>query len=173
MKSDFEINCFKIFIDADHFEPADITVRTNNNSVLVEGKHKDGGHSNNPGLCNFTETFSLPEDVLGQDIECNYLQLGILEIFAPKHHNRVGNVQVACCEELSPISSPQNPTTKMQQRNHIYAIPVNQNIEEQTQVRWYSNQQVFRSEEVNLKLLRDYKFSGQKKQLSSHSDKEK
>ncbi|KAL1469221.1 hypothetical protein MTO96_004933 [Rhipicephalus appendiculatus] len=75
---------FAINVDTRHFTPEEITVKTQDNSVVIHGKHEE--KSDDRGCYvkrEFTRRYVLPEDVDPQSVKCHLKPNGTLALEAP------------------------------------------------------------------------------------------
>ncbi|KAH6941552.1 hypothetical protein HPB50_019565 [Hyalomma asiaticum] len=76
---------FAINVDTRHFTPEEITVKTQDNSVVIHGKHEE--KSDDRGCYvkrEFTRRYVLPEDVDPESVKCHLKPNGTLALEAPR-----------------------------------------------------------------------------------------
>uniref|UniRef100_G3MKT9 SHSP domain-containing protein n=1 Tax=Amblyomma maculatum TaxID=34609 RepID=G3MKT9_AMBMU len=76
---------FAIQVDTRHFTPEEITVKTQDNCVVVHGKHEE--KSDDRGCYvkrEFTRRYVLPEDVDPETVKCHLTPNGLLALEAPR-----------------------------------------------------------------------------------------
>ncbi|KAK8780385.1 hypothetical protein V5799_018274 [Amblyomma americanum] len=76
---------FAIQVDTRNFTPEEITVKTQDNCVLIHGKHEE--KSDDRGCYvkrEFTRRYVLPEDVDPQSVKCHLKPNGLLALEAPR-----------------------------------------------------------------------------------------
>nr|XP_050041803.1 alpha-crystallin A chain-like [Dermacentor andersoni] len=76
---------FAIRVDTRHFAPEEITVKTQDNSVVIHGKHEE--KSDDRGCYvkrEFTRRYILPEDVDPETVKCHLQPNGLLALEAPR-----------------------------------------------------------------------------------------
>uniref|UniRef100_G3ML01 SHSP domain-containing protein n=3 Tax=Amblyomma TaxID=6942 RepID=G3ML01_AMBMU len=76
---------FAIQVDTRHFTPEEITVKTQDNCVVIHGKHEE--KSDDRGCYikrEFTRRYVLPEDVDPQSVKCHLNPNGLLALEAPR-----------------------------------------------------------------------------------------
>ncbi|XP_075731416.1 alpha-crystallin A chain-like [Rhipicephalus microplus] len=76
---------FAIRVDTRHFAPEEISVKTQDNCVIIHGKHEE--KSDDRGCYvkrEFTRRYVLPEDVDPQTVKCHLTPGGLLALEAPR-----------------------------------------------------------------------------------------
>uniref|UniRef100_A0A131YD65 Crystallin, alpha B n=1 Tax=Rhipicephalus appendiculatus TaxID=34631 RepID=A0A131YD65_RHIAP len=76
---------FAISVDTRHFTPEEISVKTQDNCVIIHGKHEE--KSDDRGCYvkrEFTRRYVLPEDVDPQSVKCQLTPTGYLALEAPR-----------------------------------------------------------------------------------------
>lgn len=76
---------FAINVDTRHFAPEEVTVKTQDNCVIIHGKHEE--KSDDHGCYvkrEFTRRYVLPEDVDPQTVKCHLTPGGYLALEAPR-----------------------------------------------------------------------------------------
>ncbi|XP_077548999.1 alpha-crystallin A chain-like [Haemaphysalis longicornis] len=76
---------FAINVDTRHFAPEEISVKTENNCVVIHGKHEE--KSDDRGCYvkrEFTRRYVLPEDVDPESVKCHLKPNGHLALEAPR-----------------------------------------------------------------------------------------
>lgn len=94
---------FQVCLDVQHFQPNEISVRTENNSVVVHAKHEE--KKDNHGFISreFTRRYDLPEGFKVEDITSSLSSDGILSIKAPHVTPAVeGNVRHVQIQQTGP-----------------------------------------------------------------------
>ncbi|XP_026462567.1 protein lethal(2)essential for life-like [Ctenocephalides felis] len=75
---------FQITLDVQQFKPKEITVKTKNNCVIVEGKHEEKQDEHGFVTRHFVRRFMLPQNHEASDVVSNLSSDGVLTITAPK-----------------------------------------------------------------------------------------
>ncbi|KAK8779091.1 protein lethal(2)essential for life-like [Amblyomma americanum] len=76
---------FSIQVDTRNFAPEEITVKTQDNCVIIHGKHEE--KSDDRGCYikrEFTRRYVLPEDVEPESVKCHLNPNGLLALEAPR-----------------------------------------------------------------------------------------
>lgn len=76
---------FAINVDTRHFTPEEVTVKTQDNCVIIHGKHEE--KSDDHGCYvkrEFTRRYVLPEDVDPETVKCHLTPGGYLSLEAPR-----------------------------------------------------------------------------------------
>lgn len=79
---------FQVCLDVQHFKPNEISVKTENNTVVVHAKHEEKEDSHGYISREFTRRYELPDGFKADDIISSLSSDGILSIKAP-HANAI------------------------------------------------------------------------------------
>ncbi|CAH0731569.1 unnamed protein product, partial [Brenthis ino] len=74
----------QINLDVQHFSPEEISVKTANGFVIVEGKHEEKQDQHGYVSRQFVRRYALPEGTLPETVESKLSSDGVLTITAPK-----------------------------------------------------------------------------------------
>lgn len=74
---------FTVKLDVKNFAPKEITVKTIDDNIIVEGKHEENCEEKGHITRHFIKTFSLPEGHEAEDVVSSLSKNGILTITAP------------------------------------------------------------------------------------------
>jgi crystallin, alpha B len=77
-------DAFQVSIDVQQFSPNEISVKTNDHSVLIEGKHEERQDQNGFISRQFTRRYTLPPGCNANTISSELSSDGVLTIKAPK-----------------------------------------------------------------------------------------
>lgn len=75
---------FQINLDVQHFSPEEISVKTVDGFVVVEGKHEEKQDQHGYVSRQFVRRYALPEGTLPETVESRLSSDGVLTITAPK-----------------------------------------------------------------------------------------
>nr|AHW45923.1 small heat shock protein [Plutella xylostella] len=75
---------FQVNLDVQHFAPEEITVKTVDGCVVVEGKHEEKEDDHGYVSRSFKRRYTLPEDCNPEAVESRLSTDGVLTILAPK-----------------------------------------------------------------------------------------
>ncbi|XP_026733972.1 protein lethal(2)essential for life-like [Trichoplusia ni] len=75
---------FQVNLDVQHFSPEEITVKTVDGYVIVEGKHEEKKDEHGFISRQFTRRYALPENCDPATVESRLSSDGVLQIIAPK-----------------------------------------------------------------------------------------
>ncbi|XP_050685656.1 protein lethal(2)essential for life-like [Leptidea sinapis] len=75
---------WSINIDVQHFSPDEITVKTSEGCIVVEGKHEEKQDEHGFVTRHFVRKFKLPQDLNIDAIESRLSSDGVLTVLAPK-----------------------------------------------------------------------------------------
>lgn len=98
---------FQVILDVQQFAPNEITVKTSNNSIIVEGKHEEKQDEHGYISRHFVRRYILPVDHDINDVVSTLSSDGILTVTAPKKSLKPQNT-----ERVVPITQtgPAKPT---------------------------------------------------------------
>ncbi|KAL0859513.1 hypothetical protein ABMA27_010669 [Loxostege sticticalis] len=76
---------FQINLDVQHFAPEEISVKTADGYIVVEGKHEEKKDEHGYISRSFTRRYALPEGTQPETVESRLSSDGVLTITAPRH----------------------------------------------------------------------------------------
>ncbi|XP_049881543.1 protein lethal(2)essential for life-like [Pectinophora gossypiella] len=82
IKSDKEK--FQVNLDVQHFAPEEISVKTSDGYVVIEGKHEERKDEHGFVSRHFKRRYALPEDCNPETVESKLSSDGVLTVIAPK-----------------------------------------------------------------------------------------
>lgn len=82
IKSDKEK--FQVNLDVQHFSPEEISVKTADGYIVVEGKHEEKKDHHGYISRQFTRRYTLPEGCVPETVESKLSSDGVLSVIAPK-----------------------------------------------------------------------------------------
>lgn len=97
---------FQVSLDVQHFQPNEISVRTENNSVVVHAKHEE--KQDNHGFISreFTRRYELPDGFKVEDVTSSLSSDGILTVKAPHVNPAIeGKVRQIQIQQTGPARS--------------------------------------------------------------------
>lgn len=74
----------KVSLDVQQFTPSEITVKTVENAVIVEGKHEEKADEHGFVSRHFVRRYVLPKDIEVENVISSLSSDGVLTITAPK-----------------------------------------------------------------------------------------
>jgi len=75
---------FSVKLDVHQFHPDEVTVKTKDNSLIIEAKHEEREDSHGFIARHFVRRYIMPDDVKVEQLACNMSSDGILELCAPR-----------------------------------------------------------------------------------------
>lgn len=75
---------FEVKLDVQQFTPEEVTVKTVDKFVVIEGKHEEKQDEHGYITRHFTRKYLLPEWVKTDGVQCNLSSDGVLTVTAPK-----------------------------------------------------------------------------------------
>ncbi|CAG9796130.1 unnamed protein product [Diatraea saccharalis] len=75
---------FQINLDVQHFAPEEISVKTADGFIVVEGKHEEKRDEHGYVSRQFSRRYALPKDVIADRVESKLSSDGVLTIVAPR-----------------------------------------------------------------------------------------
>lgn len=74
---------FQVCLDVQHFQPNEITVKTENNSIVVNGKHEEKQDEHGYISREFTRRYELPKGFKIEDVTSSLSSDGVLSVKCP------------------------------------------------------------------------------------------
>lgn len=94
---------FQVNLDVQHFKPSEISVKTVNNSIIIEANHEEREDSHGYVSRKFTRRYDLPEEFKAKDVISSISSDGILSIKCPKSEPAIeGNVRHIQIQQTGP-----------------------------------------------------------------------
>lgn len=75
---------FQVCLDVEHFQPNEISVKTENNSIVINAKHEEKKDNHGYISREFTRRYELPKDFKIEDVTSSLSSDGVLSIKCPK-----------------------------------------------------------------------------------------
>lgn len=98
---------FKVNLDVQQFKPDEITVKTVNNFIIVEGKHEERQDEHGFISRQFQRRYKLPDDAEADTVVSELSSDGVLTIYAPKKQ-----LPPSSGERIVPIAHTKVPALK-------------------------------------------------------------
>ncbi|CAH2060791.1 unnamed protein product, partial [Iphiclides podalirius] len=99
----FDKDKWQINIDVQHFAPDEITVKTADGFIVVEGKHEEKKDEHGFVSRQFTRRFKLPDDINPDAIESRLSSDGVLTVVAPAKVNLLKGERVVPICHTGPV----------------------------------------------------------------------
>lgn len=102
---------FQVCVDVQHFQPNEIEVKTENNTVIVHAKHEEKVDEHGYISREFTRRYQLPDEFKPENVVSSLSSDGVLMIKAPKpdaEGKTVHHIQVQQTGEAHPTSDEEN-----------------------------------------------------------------
>ncbi|XP_066154818.1 protein lethal(2)essential for life-like isoform X2 [Euwallacea fornicatus] len=97
---------FQVILDVQQFSPAEITVKTSGNSIIVEGKHEEKQDEHGYISRHFVRRYVLPTEHDIEGVVSSLSSDGILTVTAPKKGETVKNTdRVVPIQQTGPAKS--------------------------------------------------------------------
>ncbi|XP_068624820.1 protein lethal(2)essential for life-like [Battus philenor] len=119
----FDKDKWQISVDVQHFAPDEITVKTANGFIVIEGKHEEKKDEHGYISRQFVRRFKLPDDINPEGIESRLSSDGVLTVIAPAKENLLKGERVVPISHTGPIrkeiqeNPPQLEKEKEEQTN--------------------------------------------------------
>lgn len=114
---------FQVNLDVQHFDPEEISVKTSDGYVVIEGKHEERKDEHGYISRQFKRRYALPEDCNPETVESRLSSDGVLTVVAPKV-SESKNERAIPITHTGPVRSKQHDEEEEQQE-------VNGNAEEE------------------------------------------
>ncbi|CAK1602509.1 unnamed protein product [Parnassius mnemosyne] len=98
-------NKFQINLDVQHFAPEEITVKTSNGHVVIEGKHEEKQDEHGWVSRQFTRRYALPESCSVDAVQSRLSSDGVLTIIAPLERPQASNERVVPIIHTGPVKT--------------------------------------------------------------------
>ena len=99
-------NEFQVSMDVEHFAPNEISVKTVDNAIVVEGKHEEKEDDHGFISRHFLRRYQLPEEYDVQEVSSTLSSDGVLTIKAPKVQKAIeGKERVIQIQHTGPAAS--------------------------------------------------------------------
>lgn len=106
---------FQVILDVQQFSPNEITVKTSNNSIIVEGKHEEKQDEHGYISRHFVRRYILPSDHDINDVISSLSSDGILTVTAPKKSQKpVSTERMVPITQTGPAKSTVSPVSETQ-----------------------------------------------------------
>lgn len=94
---------FQVCLDVKHFQPNEVSVKTENNSIVVHAKHEEKRDDHGYIAREFTRRYDLPDGFKVEDVTSSLSSDGILSIKAPHVTPAIeGNVRHVQIQQTGP-----------------------------------------------------------------------
>lgn len=101
---------YQVILDVQQFTPNEITVKTNDNSIIVEGKHEEKQDEHGYISRHFVRRYVLPQDHDIREVVSTLSSDGILTITAPKRKERLtGTERIVPIVKTGPAKNTVTP----------------------------------------------------------------
>ncbi|XP_050514180.1 protein lethal(2)essential for life-like isoform X2 [Diabrotica virgifera virgifera] len=109
-------NKFQVILDVQQFAPNEITVKTNGNSILVEGKHEEKQDEHGYIMRHFVRRYVLPQTHDAENVVSSLSSDGVLTVSAPKKSEKpVASERVVPITQTGPAKSTVTPVVESPQ----------------------------------------------------------
>nr|QER78229.1 small heat shock protein Hsp17.4 [Sitodiplosis mosellana] len=92
---------FEASLDVGHFQPNEITVKTDHHSIVIHAKHEEKQDEHGYISREFTRRYDLPEGFKPEDLISTLSSDGVLSIKCPKHQG--SNVRHVQIQQTGPV----------------------------------------------------------------------
>ncbi|CAG9839457.1 unnamed protein product [Diabrotica balteata] len=107
---------FQVILDVQQFAPNEITVKTNGNSILVEGKHEEKQDEHGYIMRHFVRRYVLPQTHDAENVVSSLSSDGVLTVSAPKKTEKpVAAERVVPITQTGPAKSTVTPVVESPQ----------------------------------------------------------
>lgn len=100
---------YQVILDVQQFTPDEITVKTKNNSIIVEGKHDEKKDEHGFVSRHFVRRYVLPDDHDIDKIVSTLSSDGILTVTAPKKERHDGTERIIPITQTGPAKTVASP----------------------------------------------------------------
>ncbi|XP_017053282.1 heat shock protein 23 [Drosophila ficusphila] len=111
---------FQVCMDVSHFKPSELTVKVQDNSVLVEGTHEEREDDHGFITRHFIRRYALPEGYEADKVESTLSSDGVLTVKVPKPPalEEKGNERIVQIQQVGPahLNVKENPKETVEQK---------------------------------------------------------
>lgn len=93
---------FQVSIDVQHFDPKEITVKTVNNSIIVDAKHEEKRDKHGYISRQFSRRYNLPKGFKAEDVVSSMSSDGVLTVKAARPQAIEGNTRNVEIQQTGP-----------------------------------------------------------------------
>lgn len=94
---------FQVSLDVQHFSPNEITVKTIDNSIIVQAQHEERQDDHGYISRQFTRRYDLPQGFKAEDVVSSISSDGVLTVKAPPVNAAIeGNVRHVAIQQTGP-----------------------------------------------------------------------
>ncbi|XP_047540669.1 protein lethal(2)essential for life-like [Vanessa atalanta] len=108
---------FQVNLDVQHFNPEEISVKTTDNYVVVEGKHEEKKDDHGFVSRQFKRRYALPEGCNPELVESKLSSDGVLTITAPKTASESENERIVPISQTGPVRRKIHDTEEKDEPN--------------------------------------------------------
>lgn len=111
-------NGYQFKVDVKHFTPEEISVKLEDNIVVVEGKHEEVSDDHGTISRQFVRKFGLPESVVNiEKLQSSLSSDGVLTITAPRLEAIEGRTRKIPIEKTGPVKESSTQNTEVNQES--------------------------------------------------------
>nr|WJN79828.1 heat shock protein [Bombyx mandarina] len=106
---------FQVNLDVQHFSPEEISVKTADGYVIVEGKHEERQDEHGYISRQFTRRYALPENCNPDTVESRLSSDGVLTVIAPRTPAATKNERAVPITQTGPVRKEiKEPTAEVE-----------------------------------------------------------
>ncbi|VVC99452.1 unnamed protein product, partial [Leptidea sinapis] len=94
---------FQLNLDVQHFAPEEITVKTADGFIIVEGKHEEKKDEHGYISRQFVRRYALPKECNMEAVESRLSSDGVLTVTAPKQTSALKNEKSIPIQQTGPV----------------------------------------------------------------------
>ncbi|XP_049873815.1 protein lethal(2)essential for life-like [Pectinophora gossypiella] len=94
---------FQVNVDVQHFAPEEISVKTADGQLIIEGKHEEKQDEHGYISRQFVRRYALPEGCVPENVQSKLSSDGVLTVVAPKQHLAVKGERAVPIQHTGPV----------------------------------------------------------------------
>lgn len=106
---------FQINLDVQHFAPEEISVKTADGFIVVEGKHEEKKDEHGYISRQFVRRYALPKGCKPDTVESRLSSDGVLTVTAPRQSSAVKNERSVPIQQTGPVRKEIKDSTEQQE----------------------------------------------------------
>ncbi|XP_047540703.1 protein lethal(2)essential for life-like [Vanessa atalanta] len=108
---------FQVNLDVQHFEPDEITVKTADGFIVVEGKHEEKKDEHGFISRQFVRKYALPKGCNPDTVESRLSSDGVLTVVAPRQPSALKNEKTVPIQQTGPVRKEIKDSSEQEDKN--------------------------------------------------------
>ncbi|XP_026486075.2 protein lethal(2)essential for life-like [Vanessa tameamea] len=108
---------FQVNLDVQHFAPDEITVKTADGFIVVEGKHEEKKDEHGFISRQFVRKYALPKGCNPDTVESRLSSDGVLTVVAPRQPSALKNEKTVAIQQTGPVRKEIKDSSEQEDKN--------------------------------------------------------